>query len=75
MMKKIVLKHPVHQTDIETFIGKMEGEDYLIISIPEESFSVKMIDGSIKWGYSNLFGSNDARLDFERQLKKELGQE
>jgi len=75
MMKKIVLQHPVHETDLETFVGKVEKEDRFIISVPSESFSVEMFDGKIAWGFSSLFGHPDARADFERQLKKELREE
>lgn len=71
-MKKIVLKHPVHEVELEVFVGKVEGENRLIISIPSESYSVEMNSGKIAWGYSNLFGHSDARKDFERQLKNKL---
>lgn len=70
-MKRYVLKHPNHETDLEIFVGEVD-KNRLVISIPSESFSTEMLDGEISWGYTNMFGHPDFRKNFEDQLKKHL---
>lgn len=71
-MKKIMLKHPIDETDMEVFIGKVEEDNRLIISIPSESTCIEMINESISWGYLSIFANVQGRENFEKQLKKHL---
>ncbi len=65
------MDHPIHTGKLEVYLWEEE-EGHVLVTIPEESFSLMTDNGKMDWHYSNLFADSEARKQVGEIIEKSI---